>query len=85
VTAELTAADLGVSTAGALSALPIDLQGAKLKITVLVEKDLPYHLSEVAAVLTLPKDASVTVVLTTSNWDKPVTITAPPADQVKTS
>ncbi len=85
VTTELTAADLGVSTAGAISALPIDLTGAKLKITILVEKDLPNHLSEVSAVLTLPNDASVTAVLTTSKWDEPVTIKAPPPEQVKTS
>ena len=85
VTTELTAADLGVPAAGALSALPIDLQGAKLKITVLVEKDLPYRLSEVSAVLTLPNDASVTAVLTTSKWDAPVTIKAPPPEQVKTT
>ena len=79
----MTAEDLGGSIVGAISVLPIDLKGAKLKLTILVEKDLPYHLSEVTAVLTLPNDASMTAVLTTSNWDKPVTITAPPADQVK--
>jgi hypothetical protein len=83
VTTELTAADLGLPASGAISALPIDLQGASLKITVLVEKDLPYHLAEVTAVLSLPNDASVTAVLTTSKWDEPVTIQAPPPDQVK--
>ena len=85
VTTELTATDLGVPAAGAISNLPIDLEGAKLKITVLVEKDLPYHLAEVTAVLSLPTNASVTAVLTTSKWDEPVTITAPPADQVKST
>ena len=83
VTTELTAADLGVAAAGAISSLPVDLAGAKLTITILVEKDLPYHLAEVTAVVTLPNDASVTAVLTTSNWDEPVTIKAPPPEQVK--
>ena len=56
VTTELTAEDLGLApparapSPASRSTSP----GAKLKITVLVEKDLPYHLAEVTAVLTLP-------------------------------
>ena len=69
--------------AGALAGLPIDLTGATVKVTVAVEKSLPYHLSSVTAVLTTPDGNAVTVVATASKWDQPVTVTAPPADQVK--
>ena len=33
--------------------------------------------------LTTPDGNAVTVVATASKWDQPVTVTAPPADQVK--
>jgi hypothetical protein len=82
VSAELTAADLG-SESGALDSLPVNLAGATLKLTIRVEKDLPYHLAGVTAVLSQPDGAQVTVDVTASKWDEPVTISAPPADQVK--
>ena len=82
VSADLTAADLGVTT-GAVSGLPVDLTGATLKLTVRVEKDLPYHLAGATVVLTLPNQDPLTVELTASKWDAPVSITAPPADQIK--
>lgn len=83
VSAELTAADLGTTESGALDSLPVNLAGATLTLTIRVEKDLPYHLAGVTAVLSTPDDAILTVDVTASKWDEPVTISAPPADQVK--
>ena len=74
---------LSAASAGAVANLPIDLTGATVKVTVAVEKTLPYHLSSVTAVLTTPDGNAVTVVATASKWDQPVTVVAPPADQVK--
>ena len=83
VSTELTAADLGTAGTGALGGLPIDLTGASLKLTVRVEKDLPYHLAGLTAVLSMPGGSTVTVEMSASKWDEPVSISAPPADQVK--
>jgi hypothetical protein len=83
VSADLTTADLGTDAGNAASGLPIDLAGATLKLTLRVEKDLPYHLAGVNAVLSQPDGKALTVDVTATKWDEPVTITAPPADQVK--
>ena len=83
VSADLTAADLGIGGAAATLGLPIDLEGASLKITVRVEKDLPYHLAGATGVLTMADGSSIEVELTTSKWGEPVSISAPPADKVK--
>ena len=80
VSAELTADDLGAT---ALTGVPVNLAGATLKLTIRVEKDLPYHLAGVTAVLSQPDGAELTIDVTASKWDQPVTISAPPADQVK--
>ncbi len=80
VSADLSADDLGAT---ALTGLPVNLQGATVKVTARVEKDLPYHLAGVTAVLSQPDGKALTVDITASKWDEPVTITAPPADQVK--
>ena len=80
VSADLSADDLGAT---ALTGLPVNLQGATVKVTARVEKDLPYHLAGVTAVLSQPDGNALTVDVTASKWDEPVTITAPPADQVK--
>ena len=80
VSADLSADDLGAT---ALTGLPVNLQGATVKVTALVEKDLPYHLAGVTAVLSQPDGAELTIDVTASKWDEPVTISAPPADQVK--
>jgi hypothetical protein len=80
VSAELTADDLGAT---AMTGLPVNLAGATVKITARVEKDLPYHLAGVTAVLSQPDGAKLTLDVTASKWDEPVTISAPPADQVK--
>ena len=80
VSADLSADDLGAT---ALTGLPVNLQGATVKVTARVEKDVPYHLAGVTAVLSQPDGAVLTVDVTASKWDEPVTIAAPPADQVK--
>ena len=68
---------------GSAAGLPIDLAGATLKLTVRVETSLPYHLAGATAELSMADGTKLTAVLTTSKWDQPVTVTAPPADQVK--
>jgi len=83
VTADLTATQLGTTGGGALGGLPVNLTGATLKLTVRVEKDLPNHLAGVTAVISMPGGTSVTAEVTASKWDEPVSISAPPADQVK--
>lgn len=83
VTADLTAAQLGTTGSAAVAGLPVDLIGATLKLTVRVEKDLPYHLAGIEATLTAPKGTAITADLRASKWDEPVSITAPPPDQVK--
>jgi hypothetical protein len=82
VSAELTAADLGTESS-ALDNLPVNLAGATLKVTIRVEKDVPYHLAGINAVLSQPDGGELTVDVTASKWDEPVTISPPPADQVK--
>ncbi len=83
VSVDLTAADLGTTGSGALENLPVNLAGATLELTIRVEMDLPYHLAGVTAVLSQPDGEDLTVDVTASKWDEPVTISAPPADQVK--
>ncbi len=83
VTAHLTAEQLGTTAARGIGSLPVDLTGATLDLTLLVEKDLPHHLAGVTAVVTMADGTKLTADLTASKWDEPVTVTAPPADQVK--
>jgi hypothetical protein len=83
VTANLTPEDLGTSASSSLGGLPVDLTGASLALTIRVEKDLPNHLAGVNAVVTMNDGTKLTMDLTASKWDQPVTVTAPPADQVK--
>ena len=81
VTTNLTPDQLGAG--GAVAGLPVDLTGATLKLTMLVEQDPPNHLAGIDAVLTMADGSALTVAVTASRWDEPVTVTAPPADQVK--
>lgn len=83
VTADLTAAQLGTTGATVAAGLPVDLTGATLKLTVRVEKDLPYHLAGIEGSLTAPKGTAITADLRASKWDEPLSISAPPPDQVK--
>ncbi len=83
VTTELDPAQVGTASGGATDGLPVDPASATLTLTIRVEKALPYHLAGLSAVLTAPNGTDVTAVVTASKWDEPVTVTAPPADQVK--
>jgi hypothetical protein len=83
VSTTVDAGDLGSGAAGAVSDLPVDLVGATLALTVLVEQDAPNHLAGLTAEISLPDGTSITVDVIASKWDEPVAITAPPADQVK--
>jgi hypothetical protein len=82
VTTNLTAEQLGLTQPGAVDGLPVDLTGATVQLTVRVEKTLPNHLAGLSAVLTTPSGA-LKLELTASKWDQPVTITAPPTNQIK--
>ena len=83
VTTDLTPDQLGLTGNAAVGGLPVDVTGASLHMTVRVEKDLPYHLAGVSAVLSMANASTVKLELTASKWDEPVTIDAPPANQVK--
>lgn len=62
--------------------LPVNLAGASLQMTIRVEKDLPYRLAGLNAKVTMADGNVVTADVTFSKWDEPVTVTAPPPDQV---
>jgi hypothetical protein len=85
VSADLDASTVAPTATGSIAGLPIDLTGASVKLTLHVEKDLPNHLAGVTADVTTPSNGSAKLDLTFSKWDEPVSITAPPADQVKTA
>jgi LppX/LprAFG-like lipoprotein len=84
ITTKLTAEQLGTAT-GALGGLPIDLAGATVDLTVLVEQADPNHLAGIKAVITTPDGNALTVDVAASKWNQPVTISAPAPDQVKPS
>jgi hypothetical protein len=81
VTTSVTPEQLGAG--GATAGLPVDLTGATLKLTMLVEQDPPNHLAGIDAVLTMADGSALTIAVTASRWDEPVTVTAPPPDMVK--
>jgi hypothetical protein len=85
VTAAFTAAQLGLTAPLGAAGASVDLAGATLKLTLRVEKDLPYHLAGLTAVVTMADASSLTAEVTASKWDEPVTVVAPPADQVRPS
>ncbi len=66
----------------AASGLPIDVGAASLNLTIRVEKDTN-HLAGIGATIALGDQGSLTFDLTLSMWDKPVTVSAPPADQIQ--
>ena len=84
VTTKLTADQLGTTT-GSLAGLPIDLTGATIDLTVLVEQSDPNHVAELKAVITNADGTTLTIDVLSSKWNQPVSISAPPPDQVKTS
>lgn len=83
VVVDLDATELAAILGDGAASLPVDLGGATLKMTLKVEQAAPNHLAGLSIEIGLPGDKKVTAVLTFSKWDDPVTITAPPADQVK--
>lgn len=83
VTADVDPSKLAPTASGSLAGVPIDLSGATVKLTLHVEKDLPNHLAGVTADVTTPSNGTAKVDLTFSKWDEPVSIAAPPADQIK--
>lgn len=79
-------AALGAGGVRLPSGLPIpiqlpDLTAATVNVTVLVAKDTT-RLSDVKAAIDLGVDGTATVELTFSKWDEPVSISAPPPDQL---
>jgi hypothetical protein len=85
VTADFTAAQLGLTGPVGAAGASVDLSGATLKLTVRVEKDLPYHLAGLTALVTMADASTVTAEVTASKWDEPITVVAPSADQVRPS
>jgi hypothetical protein len=81
---ELTSAELIAMGADAATAsgLPLDLGAASLNLAIRVEKDTN-HLAGIAATVALGEQGTLTIDLAMSKWDQPVTISAPPADQVQ--
>jgi len=84
IVVDLTSAELAAIVGDGAKSLPVDVSGASLKMTILVEKDTPNHLAGVALTIGLPSGKTLDANLTFSKWDEPVTVTAPPADQVTT-
>jgi LppX_LprAFG lipoprotein len=83
VKADLTAAELSALSTAAPTGLPVDIAGASLGVTVRVEKDLPHHLAGVTLDIKTGDGNVLTVDAILSRWDQSVSISAPPADQVK--
>ena len=83
VTADLSASELGAIVGPSADNLPIDLAGAGVSITMRVEQSLPYHLAGIGITVTMADRSKLKLDLTFSKWDVPVSIGAPPADQVK--
>ena len=84
VKAELTADELAaLGLGGTVPGLPVDISGASLAVTLRVEKDLPHHLAGMTIVVTTGDGNAITLDAILSRWDEPVSITAPPADQIK--
>jgi hypothetical protein len=63
VSTDLTASQLGLPADG-IAGMPVDVAGATLKLTIRVEKDLPYHLAGVTAVASMPNATSLKLELT---------------------
>lgn len=84
VTAELTADELAaLGLGGTVPGLPVDISGASIAVTMRVEKDLPHHLAGLTIVVTTGDGNALTLDAILSRWDEPVSISAPPADQIK--
>jgi len=82
VNVDLSAAQLTPLIGTAADGLPINLAGASLQMTLRVEKDLPNHLGGLHAKITMADGNVVNADATFSKWDEPVTVTAPPSEQI---
>lgn len=82
IVVDLTADELAAILGDGATGLPVDVTGATLKMTVRVEQEIPNHLAGISLTVGLPGDKTLNAELTFAKWDEPVTITAPPADQV---
>jgi len=78
VSLELTGAELNALSSPEPGS--IDPNGL-ITLTFKVDKD-PVRLHELAASISMGEQGSLTIVLTLTNWDKGVTIEAPPDDQI---
>jgi hypothetical protein len=81
---ELTPSEINALDGGnpLASQIPVDLGSASLNLTIRVEKD-SNRLAGLAASVSMGDQGSITVDLTFSKWDQPVSVSAPPADQVQ--
>jgi hypothetical protein len=91
LTMNLTAEELqgliGEGTPAAPINLPIpmpDLSNATVDLTLHIEQTTN-HISDLQAVVNLGEAGSVTLDATFTRWNEPVTISAPPPDQVETT
>ena len=82
VVVDLDADELAAILGEGAAALPVDVAGSTLQMTVRVEQTLPNHLAGVSIVLGLPSGNPLTVDVTFSKWDEGVTIEAPAADEI---
>jgi hypothetical protein len=81
-TDELAALGAAAPIPEALSDLPIDVDGISVTITVRVEKET-HRLAGVGTLVSLGDVGEVTMDVSASNWDGPMDISPPPADQIK--
>jgi hypothetical protein len=85
---ELTADELaalgvaGLAPADLPIELPFDPGDVSAAVTVRVEKET-HRLAGVTSVVSLGEAGSLTLDVTATNWDQPMNISPPPADQVK--
>jgi hypothetical protein len=81
---ELTSDELNAlgGAGAAASQIPVDLSSASLNLTIRVEKD-SNRLAGLAINVAMGEQGSLTIDLSFSKWDQPVTVTAPSADQIQ--
>ena len=83
VNVDLSADELTKIAGAQASSLPVKTDGS-LKVQIRVEKDTN-HLAGVTAEVASPSQGNLKVDIVLSKWNEPVTISAPPADQIKPS
>lgn len=82
VTINLSPTELNGLLPSAIPSLGLGFGGATVAITMLIEKDTLYPASATVQ-LSGPKIGNVTITINLSNWDKAVSISPPPADQIQ--